>query len=205
MMLCVSRNGTFSGTSKVRPCEPIISRQASHVQVPSAYFVEEAVEVDLDRLAGRRVEQDVLAVPVAQPADGRISVRGRVLDKGAHAPEDEANHRDDGGGARVGETSAVPGGRFGEGLEEPVVEDGWEPAHKVSGMRGGKEHERCSHAQDFLVEPLAGPPRVVTDGVEDPLQVGALRRETLSAESRKSAASRRSVPMKRFRETSTPC
>lgn len=46
------------------------------------HLVEEAVEVDVDRVARGAVEEDVLAVPVAEPARRRISIvsRERVRD-----------------------------------------------------------------------------------------------------------------------------
>lgn len=40
------------------------------------------------------------------------------------SPEDEADHGDDSGGARVGQTSSKPRRGLGEVLEEPLVENG---------------------------------------------------------------------------------
>lgn len=65
---------------------------------------EDVVEVDVHDAAALALEEDVFAVAVAEA-------------------EDVADHGHDGGG--VGEVLAglVPGGRLGEGLEEPAVED----------------------------------------------------------------------------------
>ena len=67
-------------------------------------LVEETVEVDVYAVAAGRVEQDVLAVPVAQP-------------------QDVARHAHDGRRATVRHARVVPRRRVGERSQEPLVED----------------------------------------------------------------------------------
>ncbi len=81
-------------------------------------LVEEAVEVDVEGAAGGFLEEDVLAVAVAEA-------------------EDVADDGHDGAGAGVAQAGGEPGGRLGELVDEPFVEGGWEFGEDAVGEDGG--------------------------------------------------------------------
>lgn len=67
----VSLKGTFSDTSKVRPCSRVTtSCRAQHRTTGHrgqlAYLFKQAVKVDMQCVPGRRIKEDVLAMSVAK-------------------------------------------------------------------------------------------------------------------------------------------
>jgi len=67
---------------------------------------KETVEINVDEVSRLLVEEDVLSVTIAET-------------------DDVADHRHDGSGSSVVQARLEPRRRVPEGLEKPLVKDGW--------------------------------------------------------------------------------
>ena len=160
--------------------------QTAPSQWLGTHAVKEAVEVDVDGISSGAVEENVLAVAITESECIGVSL-APPASRGGNAPEDESDHGDDGRGARVGEPRSEPGGRLGERLEEPLVEDG-----------------RVLH-EHLGLEALACLGRVVADGVERFLQLGALCRRYRSGKYEAERGTGRDAPSRRCSSRRRAC
>lgn len=98
-----------------------------------AYLVKQAVQIDVYGITCTTVEQDILAVPIAETATVSLIGKGRwANEEKDHLPENKANHRHDSERARVGGPCGQPRCGFGPGDKEPVWESArLEAAHQL--------------------------------------------------------------------------
>ena len=119
----MSRKGTRSGVSKVFPY--ITSRVVTFRGNRRTYLLEKAVEVNVHNVPGVRIHEDVFKVTIAETTIrvNRLSW-GKIM---TTIPKDESDDRHNRRSSTVGQATRQPYRRFWEGLQEPYVENGWEP------------------------------------------------------------------------------
>lgn len=72
------------------------------------YPVEETVEINVNSVSRRPIEQDIFAMSIAKSADMHRQSRSQQRGEGS-LPEDESNHAHDGLRTRIRESSTKPG------------------------------------------------------------------------------------------------